>query len=254
MRGYVTLRQSLGPEGWRFESARPDSPDPCIRWEGVVLERDRNPVRAGDQSLRRSLVAAAAAAFIAVTLQGQIPSTEEQIPILKGSVRDTKAEAQLEVAGAAGARYLRVYRIDASMELVVRWYLSRLGRSPGAVLDTASLEPGKTTPISYRLNQHSFVDECVDEAGRAVVPDSGAACQIWRRGRDKRATLAGYRSQHEGGGWIEQALFNWVSRELNGDWVHWQVEIRDVGLSTDWKRHQPKVRLTVETVVRRQEQ
>ena len=203
----------------------------------------------------RSLVAAAAAAFIAVTLQGQIPRTEAEIPILKGAIRDTKAEAQLEVAGAAGARYLRVYRIDASMELVSKWYVSRLRGSPGAVLDTASLDPGKTTPISYRLNYHAFDDECVDEAGRAAASgEVGAACKVWRRGRDKKATLDGSRIQYEGGGWIEQVLFTWVSRELNGDWVRWQVALRDVGLSANWKRHQPRVRLTVERVVRRQEQ
>jgi hypothetical protein len=85
-----------------------------------------------------------------------------------------------------------------------------------------------------------------------AAPSAGTACQRWRRGKDKRRALEDSRIGYEQGHWpkwVETATFTWLRREPNGDVVRFRVELRDAGVSPDWKRHIPLAQLLIEGVV-----
>jgi len=198
--------------------------------------------------------AAAVTAVVAATaLDAQTPPGIEEIYVIQGAQRDAKAEALLQVDSVSGARTLRVYRIPGSIEQLVRYYAKRLVAKPDVDPDTIHapvIQPSPvsgTTPVIYHLVFHTFDDECMDAA-----PSAGTECQRWRRGKDKRRVLDDSRIGYEQGHWpkwIDAATFTWLRREPSGDVVRFRVELRDAGLSPDWKRHVPLARLLIEGVV-----
>ena len=44
----------------------------------------------------------------------------------------------------------------------MQWYKRKFTTAEDIALDTAALQPGGVTPISYHITPHVFVDECVD--------------------------------------------------------------------------------------------
>jgi len=195
-------------------------------------------------------LATAQAAVAAATLGAQAPSFE-QIPIVRGATRDAKHEALLLSASPAGERHLRVYRVPASIEGLFRNYLNRLGGSPGPAPDSPAAPVTGATEITYSLAFHSFEDECMDSVSTAPAPtgSGAAACQRVRRGLDKRKSLDRMRIAYGLGRWIEHASFTWFRREPDGALLRLRVELRDMGLNSDWKRYTSLVHLLVESVV-----
>jgi len=201
----------------------------------------------------RLAAAIAAAVVAAATLDAQTPPSIDEIYVIQGSQRDAKAEALLQADGVAGARALRVYRVPGSIEQLVRYYAKRLVARPDVDPDTIHapvIQPwpaSGTTPVIYHVAFHTFDDECMDAA-----PSAGTECQRWRRGKDKRRALEDSRIGYEQGHWpkwVEAATFTWLRREPNGDVVRFRVEVRDAGLTQDWKHHAPMAQLIVEGVV-----
>lgn len=200
--------------------------------------------------LRTWLVATAQVAVATVTLAAQASLRFEQIPIVRGAIRDTKQEALLLSASPAGMRQLRVYRIPASIEGLFRNYLGRLGGSPGPALDSPSEPVTHTTPITYYVAFHSFEDECMDSVSTASAPTgAGPTCQRVRRGLDKKKSLENSRLAYGVGQWIEHASFTWFRREPDSTLLRLRVDLRDMGLSSNWKRHTPLVQFLLESVV-----
>jgi len=205
-------------------------------------------------STRRPGLWAVAAAIVATTALGaQAPPDIEAIYVIQGAQRDAQAEALLQADSAGGARSLRVYRVGASLERLFQLYAKRLIARPYGDPDSvhAPVIPQApvtgSTPVFYHLMFHSFDDECMD-----AVPVAGTECRRWRRGKDKRKVLEDSRIGYEQGRWpkwIDTVTFTWLRREPNGDVVRFRVELRDIGLSPDWKRHIPLARLLVEGVV-----
>lgn len=199
------------------------------------------------------ILAVAAAVVAATALGAQAPPDIEAIYVIQGAQRDAKAEALLQTDSAGGARSLRVYNVGASLERLFQLYAKRLIARPDGDEDSvhAPVTPRApvtgSTPVLYHLVFHSFDDECMDAA-----PVAGTECRRWRRGKDKRKVLEDSRIGYEQGRWpkwIDAVTFTWLRREPNGDRVRFRVELRDAGLSPDWKRHIPLARLLVEGVV-----
>jgi hypothetical protein len=220
------------------------------RFTGVAfpLTAARTRLRAG----RRSWAIAVAAAVIgAATLGAQAPTTEDEIPLATGAMRQPDLESQAGGPDARDTRSIRVYRWTAPTEVLLRFYIRKLGGIRDGALDTASLaslRPGETTPISYRLAFFSLDDQCADPgAGAAAGGAAPAACKVWRRGKDKRRALGGHLGL-EPGLWLERATFTWVSRGAQGDLNRWQLELSDVGVSNNWQHWKPLTQLTVERV------
>ena len=116
-------------------------------------------------------------------------------------------------------------------------------------LDSADLEPGEGTRVSHHLVFHTFGDACADSAAGASTPSEAAAtCRVWRRGKDKERALH-TRVGLEPNLWIERVTFTWFVRELNGVWTRWQLELKDTGLSNNWKRYELQAQITVRKVV-----
>ena len=220
------------------------------RFTGVAfpLTAARTRLRAA----RRSWAIAAAAAVIGVVALGaQAPTTDDDVPLATGAMRQPDLESQAGGPATGDTRSIRVYRWTAPSEILLRFYLRRLGGAWEGDQDTASvasLGPGESTPISYRLAFFSFEDQCADsDAGAAAGGVAPAGCKAWRRGKDKRRALGGHLGL-EPDRWLERATFSWFSRGAQGDLNRWHLEIRDLGLSNNWQHWRPLTQLTIERV------
>jgi hypothetical protein len=173
-------------------------------------------------------------------LRAQTPETFEQIPVIPGSRHDTKAEALLPPA--SGSPSVRLYRIEASIEEVFKWYRFQLNGNSGEPVDSPTVRVTGLTPVSYDVTFYTFRDECADSA-------PAADCQVWRRGRDKRRALGLSRLPWDTGQWIEHAKFTWFCRDPDGSLRRMRVEIRDMGLKPNWKYYTPLGQVRLESVV-----
>jgi hypothetical protein len=190
-------------------------------------------------------IAALVAVIGAATLGAQVPTTEKEIPIALGAVRQPRLEVPGRGSEGLQVQFIRVYRWEAPIEPVARFYLRQLGGERDVALDTAALRPGETTPISYHLTFHTFEDQCADST--AGITTEGKGCKVWRRAKDKRRALVNARLGYAPGLWIERVTFRWFSRDAQGDLVQWRVELSDSGLKETWKEYEPNAQLTVET-------
>jgi hypothetical protein len=160
---------------------------------------------------------------------------------------------QLEPPPEPG-RLFEVWRVGAPPEMLLGWYLRRLNRlSPARdrALDTADVIMGDTRPpMSYHITLHTFEDQCMDSSETASAAGEGArTCTRWRLGKTKRRILDNNRVSFELGEWIERITFSWYVRELTGELVRRQIELRDTGLSDDWKRYTLVTQITLEREV-----
>lgn len=199
--------------------------------------------------MRAWVLTLVAAGGVVTALDAQGPSTIDRIPIVRGAKRDAKAEAQLLATSAAGARQLSVYRLPASIERIVKFYVDRLGATPSNTLDTVAAPTSDPTRVTYHLVFHSFDDECADSTPSTGTPPSGApACARWRRGKDKKRALDGARVPYDMGRWIETATFTWWGRHSTGPLLRLGVVIKDIGLTDDWKHYMPLGQVIIESL------
>jgi hypothetical protein len=181
---------------------------------------------------------ASAAALMAAPLRAQVPERFELIPVVPGARHDLKAEALLPPS-ADSAHHLRLYRIEASIEEIFKWYLFRLGGDAGDVVDSPTVRVAGITPITYHITFHNYRDECADSNRVASAPGDTVGCQTWRRGKDKRRSLSMSRLPWDASQWIADAVFTWFCRDDDGALRRMRVEIRDIGLKPNWKYYTP---------------
>ena len=203
--------------------------------------------------LRGSLGAAVAAIGLVVTLGAQTPSSEDKVPIPNGSVRMPKLEAQLAAGAGPGVVLVRVYRMEAPPEMLFQFYKRSLQASRDLDLDSASMEPGDLTRVSYQLHFHDLKDECADsvaDASASSAPPNAApaTCKVWRRSKDKIHALR-TRLGFEPDVWLKQVDYRWLTRDADGVWTSWLVELKDVGLAENWKRYTLNAQVTIQKIV-----
>jgi len=199
-------------------------------------------------SASRTSLAAAAVLFGAATLAAQAPPTITQIPLVPGTVREYEAENEMMRGTDPKMHAVRVYKIEASMEALFSYYQSRLvGRLAQPTDSAPVVDDGGTSPMTYWLTFHTFDDQCMDPGG--ATGGSTQTCKVMRKGKDKRNSLDRVRIPFAKGDWIDVATFTWYRREMNGALVKLKVEMRDTGLSPNWKRYDPKERLIFESTV-----
>jgi len=183
---------------------------------------------------------AAAAVTLAPALAAQ-KQTDRSMPLPETSRRLRQLEPP---EGSEGARVQihEVWQVGAPPEMLLRWYLRRLNfLSPNKdrVLDTAEVRTGDTRPpMTYHITFHMFDDECRDPVPTTPASTGEAApCTAKRFGKEKRRTLDNNRVGFEQGAWIERVTFMWLTRDANGEMLRRTIEMRDTGLSDDWKRY-----------------
>jgi hypothetical protein len=190
-------------------------------------------------------VALAAALVTPPTLAAQ-KLTDPMLPLPETSQR----VRQLEPPPDGSGRIFEVWRVGAPPEMMLGWYLRRLNRlSPlkDGTLDTANAIMGDTRPpMTYHITLHKFDDECMDAGVTSAPGDTTRPCTHWRFGKQKRRTLDNNRVSINMGEWIERITFTWWVRELTGALVRRQIELRDTGLSDDWKRYTLVTQITLE--------
>jgi hypothetical protein len=207
----------------------------------------QDPVPSRRAVLWRAALAAAVVAVAPPALAAQ-KLDHSDLPVPMSSVR----QRQLEPRAGAGDRVVEVWRAEAPPEMLFGWYLRKLiQRSPvrDGTLDTSDVVPGQTTMASYHLTFHAFGDECLDPVSIAPAASDSASCKRWRRGEVKRQILKNARVGYEPGAFLERYTFTWLSRDAKGELVSHRIEVRDAGLSDDWKRYDLVALITLERVV-----
>lgn len=186
-------------------------------------------------------IATVAAMCTAVVLGAQTRAATNSpipIPLEPGGFR--RPDLELERGGEG--REVVVYRWDSPMEPLARYYITQLGGTKDAPLDSAAVRPGKTTSISYHLTFWAVQDECADSA----AAPTGAPCKHWRRGKDLWRALNN-RQGFVPGVYLERVTFTWFSRDAQGVLTRWTAEVFDSGVSKDWTHYLPTVDLTIES-------
>jgi hypothetical protein len=173
--------------------------------------------------------------------------TDPTMPLPPGVIRERELEPAAGPGDTTGIRMLEIYRVGAPIEMVFAWYQRRFMPTEDAALDTAGIELGEVTQISYHVTYHTFADECADAgSGSSTSTDSTAACKRWRRGADKRRALNNSRVALPTGAWMERVTLTWFSRAQNGDLVRRRIDVLDAGLSSNWQRDQLRTQITLE--------
>lgn len=183
---------------------------------------------------------AVAVVTLAPTLAAQ-KKTDRSMPLPETSRRMRQLEPA-ESSEGARVQIHEVWQVGAPPEMLLSWYLRRLNfLSPNKdrVLDTAEVRTGDTRPpMTYHITFHMFDDECRDSVQATPASSDGAApCMVTRFGKDKRRTLDNNRVGFEQGTWIQRVTFMWLTRDANGEMLRRTIELRDTGLSDDWKRY-----------------
>ena len=174
--------------------------------------------------------------------------TDPMLPLPETSRR----HRELEKPAPPGGIY-EVWTVGAPPEMMLGWYLRKLNRlSPvkDGNLDRANVILGDTRPpMSYHITLHTFDDECMDSAQTGGASGGTASCTRMRLGKQKRTTLDNNRVSFEMGEWIDKITFSWYVREATGPLVRREIELRDTGLSNDWKRYTLITQITLKREV-----
>jgi hypothetical protein len=218
---------------------------------GAVAKTDGGCMAAsttGIGHLRRAPALAAlavACAAVGLRAQGHVAPTSSPIaiPLPEGAVERPDLEQQATVSGVEG-RSVLVYRWDAPIEPIVRYYIQHLGGDRDGELDTASVRPGGTSGISYHLAFYDLADQCADSAAGAAGA-AGGPCKHWKRATDLRRTLNNGRLGIAPGVWVQRLTFRWFSRDDRGVLTQWTTELFDSGVTDDWKHYVPATDLTI---------
>src|SRR5262245_54195358 len=112
--------------------------------------------------VRSLILEVALVGFTAGTLIGQVPTTYGELGMPRGGVRLKDVEEKLPAVEAGDTRFARAYRFNTTAEMMFGHFRGVLGgtRDLDVAQDSSTLEPGETTPVSYRLDFHGFDDMC----------------------------------------------------------------------------------------------
>jgi hypothetical protein len=199
----------------------------------------------GGLAARRTCAIAAVTFGFAATVAAQGPMDSPiPIPVVSGAIERADLEQQARATAGEG-RSIWIYRWDAPVEPIARYYIDQLGGQRDAALDTSAVHPGEPGVVSYHLTIYTFVDQCIDSAG-TVGGASAAPCKHWRRAKDLSRALNNGRYGLTPGAWLQRATWQWFSRDSQGALTHWTVELLDSGMTDDWKHYTPATDLTIE--------
>lgn len=184
----------------------------------------------------------------AVPLWGQTPKSLDQVPLYPGATRQPVREA--EEADQPGT--VRVYRVNAGIEDVVRFYQQRLQSreiTSDAVRERAAAEPerlavGQTTGVWLDLVSVDLTPSALAEAaGGDRSPEQLAAAM--------RAAYSRARQPFHPGVWLESADLSWQSRSSATQWQEFNIGIEDVEA---WELLEPSYHNETEIVIKVQPQ
>lgn len=195
---------------------------------------------------RRALSGAAVAAAVLLGSPALAQkSLDPSMPLPPGVIREKGLEAAMARDGTQ-RQVLQIFKVGAPAEMVFTWYQKRLTPYEDAAQDTASLKPGESTPMTFHINWHAFVNECMEREGGAAASDTTAPCKRWRRGIDKQRALNNSRVALPGGKWVESFTITWFNREPSGQLVRRKIEARDAGLADNWQHDQLRTHIILE--------
>ena len=167
---------------------------------------------------------------------------------------DPETSGACGISGHRGSRprvqIHEVFQVGAPPEMLLSWYLRRLNwLSPNKdrELDTSEVRMADTRPaMTYHITFHNFDDVCLDPGAATATEGSDAPpCKLTRYGKEKRHLLENNRVGFEQGVWIDRVTFMWMTREATGEILRRTIELRDAGISDDWKRYTLVTQITL---------
>ena len=199
-------------------------------------------VRRGHRPTRRRTWVSAVAALVlggALAAQGVPIKSPIRIPLATGARRFPKLEVQ--PPGSTGEYFL--YRWEAPMELLAKYYIGKMGGDRDGVLDSTSLRPGGFSGVSYHMTFYDmYDDQCTDSIPPGA--DTAALCKHWRRAKDLRWALT-ERLGISPGVYLQRVVWIWYGRDKDGVLTRWTAELFDQGIGSDWKSYRVVTQLTV---------
>jgi hypothetical protein len=177
----------------------------------------------------RQLVLLALSATAAVAQTQPLPKTLAAIPVFAGAKSvptDTEdlgpaqfVEMMITDELKIRSREYVAYEVKAHPEAVYEFYAQRFGGADSADLEELNytrLKPGQTSTVFSGPNAHE-----INAKQRAVL---------------------GSRPQLRGE-FLRSAIFNWATRQTNGDITVLALGILDKGVAADWSSYSPRTRL-----------
>lgn len=192
------------------------------------------------------VVAAAALAPPALAAQR---SADPTIPVPETS-RRVQAEPPTVGPGGGRIQLYEVWRVGAPPEMLLGWYgraLNKLSAIKDGPIDTSDVRMGDLRPtMSYHVTYHTFENRCADSGDTtAAAGDTTRPCKHWLFGKDKHKLLENNRVFIDMGEYVERVTFTWLTREMTGELLRRQVELRDTGVSGDLKRYTLTTQITL---------
>jgi hypothetical protein len=174
---------------------------------------------------------------VVAPLAAQAPTRVEQIPVYPGAARQPDREAEVAqpmetsqgaAPGAQGAPVVRVYRVAAAVEDVVRFYQQRLAARE------IFTEEDRQQAYAENLaaGQHSAVVFQVDsvDLGPQAWADAaeGSGRTVQQYAAAVRAAYAKARTPFRPDKWLDGAYFEWAARESEDVGTDLSVQVQDV--------------------------
>lgn len=177
-------------------------------------------------SIIRLPVVVAGFVLVCAPLGAQTPIKVEQIPVYAGAVRQADREA--EESSYEEAITVRVYRVSAAVEDVVRFYQQRLSaREVRAEEDREqayadNVRVGQVSPVVFQvdpvdLSPDAWADQA-EGSGRTAQQYAAAV----------RAAYAKGRTPFRPDTWLLGAYFEWASRESEDRGTNLSLQVQDV--------------------------
>ena len=177
-------------------------------------------------SITRLPAVVAGLALVCAPLGAQAPTKLEQIPVFAGAVRQADREAE-ESSYEEGIT-VRVYRVPAAVEDVVRFYQQRLAAREVRTEEERdqayadNVRVGQVSPVVFHVDPIDLSPEAWADAAEG----SGRSAQQYAAA--VRAAYAKGRTPFRPDTWLLGAYFEWAGRESEDKGTNLSLQVQDV--------------------------
>lgn len=167
------------------------------------------------------------------TSAAPVPTSEKDIPIFKGAVRDESAEEERKqeqegtsatpesLAAGQQSQLFRLYRTSSVVDDVFEFYRNAFNAQEGFdEADPMTLKPGQSTKIMYSLYPHADTEfeDVIDAESKAMTYPGHAMKAAFEK--DKRKYF-------RDGEYLAEAQFSWSTRNAAGELANFIVTVLD---------------------------
>lgn len=184
-------------------------------------------------------------------LAAQVPTSEKEIPVFSGAVRDMNKESSLksemggEKSPSVRSAVLKVYKTGASAEEVFKFYLQKIGGKEGALdIDPRGLERRKVSQVEYVMEYYTDED----------LADYEIEHGIMHPGTWMKQSLMKNRKPYTPGKWVKAGYINWYKKESNNDLTTFYINIDDESFDLSPRKYETATSIRISVATEKSEQ